>query len=150
MFHTLYSAHLALHDGSSLPGHAACGLCSQEEFITSNPAWHKELELMVKTKVNLPRLTPPDEQPHGAPSDCPEACTPLLLASLRQRASRSTAPAEVEYQPLLCGAWKSGDASRRSPLPFQVKAEIQALSSFGFQYLTQQYLPQKLREGDWI
>jgi len=53
----------------------------QEEFITSNPAWHKELELMVKTKV---------------------------------------------------------------------KAEIQALSSFGFQYLTQQYLPQKLREGDWI
>ena len=30
------------------------------------------------------------------------------------------------------------------------KAEIQALSSFGFQYLTEQYLPRKLREGDWI
>jgi len=30
------------------------------------------------------------------------------------------------------------------------KAEIQALSSFGFQYLTEEYLPRKLKEGDWI
>mmetsp|Transcript_7778 Transcript_7778/g.14665 ORF Transcript_7778/g.14665 Transcript_7778/m.14665 type:complete len:478 (-) Transcript_7778:1830-3263(-) len=30
------------------------------------------------------------------------------------------------------------------------KAEIQALSSFGFQYITETYLPQKLKEGDWI
>ena len=30
------------------------------------------------------------------------------------------------------------------------KAEIQALSSFGFQYITETYLPQKLRDGDWI
>jgi meiotic recombination protein SPO11 len=30
------------------------------------------------------------------------------------------------------------------------KAEIQALSSFGFQYLTSDYLPKKIRSGDWI
>jgi meiotic recombination protein SPO11 len=30
------------------------------------------------------------------------------------------------------------------------KAEIQALSSFGFQYLTEVYLPLKLQEQDWI
>jgi meiotic recombination protein SPO11 len=30
------------------------------------------------------------------------------------------------------------------------KAEIQALSSFGFQYITETYLPRKLLEGDWI
>ncbi|KAI0563053.1 Type IIB DNA topoisomerase [Gracilaria domingensis] len=30
------------------------------------------------------------------------------------------------------------------------KAEIQALSNFGFQYLTEQYLPRKLAQGDWI
>ncbi|GMH73242.1 hypothetical protein TrRE_jg11989 [Triparma retinervis] len=30
------------------------------------------------------------------------------------------------------------------------KAEIQALSSFGFQYISEDYLPRKLREGDWI
>eukprot|EP01134_Creolimax_fragrantissima_P003200 CFRG3200T1 len=30
------------------------------------------------------------------------------------------------------------------------KAEIQALSSFGFQYLSKTYLPQKIRAGDWI
>jgi meiotic recombination protein SPO11 len=32
----------------------------------------------------------------------------------------------------------------------KVKAEIQALSSFGFQYLSKEYLPRKLKEGDWI
>jgi len=30
------------------------------------------------------------------------------------------------------------------------KAEIQALSSFGFQYITEKYLPRKLKEGDWL
>eukprot|EP00963_Diacronema_lutheri_P000125 scaffold5_cov331-Pavlova_lutheri.AAC.68 len=35
-------------------------------------------------------------------------------------------------------------------LKTKTKAEIQSLSSFGFQYLTQVYLPRKLREGDWI
>mmetsp|Transcript_1233 Transcript_1233/g.3804 ORF Transcript_1233/g.3804 Transcript_1233/m.3804 type:complete len:416 (+) Transcript_1233:53-1300(+) len=30
------------------------------------------------------------------------------------------------------------------------KAEIQALSNFGFQYLTEEYLPRKLAEGDWL
>mmetsp|Transcript_28197 Transcript_28197/g.53690 ORF Transcript_28197/g.53690 Transcript_28197/m.53690 type:complete len:453 (-) Transcript_28197:171-1529(-) len=30
------------------------------------------------------------------------------------------------------------------------KAEIQALSSYGFQYLSEVYLPLKLQEGDWI
>jgi meiotic recombination protein SPO11 len=29
------------------------------------------------------------------------------------------------------------------------KAEIQALSNFGFQFLTEVYLPQKLRDADW-
>ena len=31
-----------------------------------------------------------------------------------------------------------------------LQAEIQALSSFGFQYLTETYLPQKIKRGDWI
>jgi len=30
------------------------------------------------------------------------------------------------------------------------KAEIQALSNFGFQYLTEEYLPRKLQEQDWF
>jgi len=30
------------------------------------------------------------------------------------------------------------------------KAEIQALSNFGFQFLSEVYLPQKIRDGDWI
>ena len=32
----------------------------------------------------------------------------------------------------------------------RVKAEIQALSSLGIRFLTQKYLPQKIRAGDWI
>ena len=35
-------------------------------------------------------------------------------------------------------------------LKLKVKAEIQALSSFGFQFVTQVYLPRKLQAGDWI
>ena len=30
------------------------------------------------------------------------------------------------------------------------KAEIQALSAFGFQFVTEVYLPRKLQAGDWI
>lgn len=32
----------------------------------------------------------------------------------------------------------------------KVKAEIQSLSSFDFQYLTNVYLPAKIKAGDWI
>lgn len=39
---------------------------------------------------------------------------------------------------------------RRLQVKTKKKAEIQALSSFGFQYITETYLPRKLREGDWI
>mmetsp|Transcript_34828 Transcript_34828/g.112318 ORF Transcript_34828/g.112318 Transcript_34828/m.112318 type:complete len:417 (+) Transcript_34828:35-1285(+) len=53
----------------------------EEEFVKANPEWHKELQLMVKSKV---------------------------------------------------------------------KAEIQALSSFGFQYLSKHFLPRKLMEADWV
>ena len=35
-------------------------------------------------------------------------------------------------------------------LKLQVKAEIQAFSSHGFEFLTDQYLPEKLSTGDWI
>ena len=53
----------------------------QEDFIRKNPAWMKELQLMLKTKKI---------------------------------------------------------------------AEIQALSKFGFLYLTETFLPEKLKAGDWI
>ena len=35
-------------------------------------------------------------------------------------------------------------------LKMKVKAEIQVLSSHGFEFLTDQYLPEKLTTGDWI
>lgn len=38
----------------------------------------------------------------------------------------------------------------KSMLDLKVKAEIQALSNFGFQYLTEEYLPRKLKQGDWL
>ena len=38
----------------------------------------------------------------------------------------------------------------RLMLKLKKKAEIQALSVYGFQYLTQTFLPQKIRDADWI
>ena len=35
-------------------------------------------------------------------------------------------------------------------LKHKVKAEIQALSAFGFQFVSEVYLPRKLQAGDWI
>ena len=35
-------------------------------------------------------------------------------------------------------------------LKLKIKAEIQALSTFGFEFLTDRYLPEKLTTGDWI
>ena len=35
-------------------------------------------------------------------------------------------------------------------LKLKIKAEIQAFSSHGFEFLTDQYLPEKLTTGDWI
>jgi DNA topoisomerase VI subunit A len=35
-------------------------------------------------------------------------------------------------------------------LKLKKKAKIQALSSFGFQYLTEKYLPRKLLHQDWL
>ncbi len=45
---------------------------------------------------------------------------------------------------------KAWEADLKLALKMKVKAEIQALSSHGFEYLTDQYLPQKLTTGDWI
>ena len=59
---------------------------------------------------------------------------------------------------LCCGA-DADPAQRRNPewvkeleimMRTKTKAEIQSLSSFGFQFLTEVYLPLKLQEGDWI
>lgn len=47
---------------------------------------------------------------------------------------------------------KNPDWYRELELMIQTrkKAEIQSLSAFGFQYLTETYLPQKLQNGDWV
>jgi hypothetical protein len=38
----------------------------------------------------------------------------------------------------------------RSPTPPTPPSPQQAFTSKGFQFLTQTYLPRKLREGDWV
>ncbi len=45
---------------------------------------------------------------------------------------------------------KQWEQDLKLALDFKVKAEIQALSSHGFEFLTDEYLPEKLTTGDWI
>lgn len=45
---------------------------------------------------------------------------------------------------------KRWEEDLRLALKMKVKAEIQALSSHGFEFLTDQYIPEKLTTGDWI
>ncbi|MGQ4872965.1 MAG: hypothetical protein ACTSVV_15565 [Promethearchaeota archaeon] len=45
---------------------------------------------------------------------------------------------------------KAWEEDLKLALKLKVKAEIQAFSSFGFEFLTEKYLPEKLTTGDWI
>jgi len=45
---------------------------------------------------------------------------------------------------------KAWETDLKLALKMKVKAEIQALSSHGFEFLTDKYLPEKLTTGDWI
>ena len=45
---------------------------------------------------------------------------------------------------------KKWEADLKLALKLKIKAEIQALSSHGFEFLTDQYIPEKLSTGDWI
>lgn len=45
---------------------------------------------------------------------------------------------------------KAWEADLKLALKLKVKAEIQALSTHGFEFLTDKYLPEKLTTGDWI
>lgn len=45
---------------------------------------------------------------------------------------------------------KAWEADLQLALKMKIKAEIQALSSHGFEFLTDKYLPEKLTTGDWI
>jgi meiotic recombination protein SPO11 len=85
----------------------------KEEFIMKNPAWVKEIEIMVRG---------------SAENDLSK----YLLCSLTRSLSR------------ICRCIYLLQVKTKK------KAEIQALSSFGFQYITEVYLPRKLREGDWL
>ena len=45
---------------------------------------------------------------------------------------------------------KAWETDLKLALKLKVKAEIQALSTHGFEFLTDKYLPEKLTTGDWI
>ncbi len=45
---------------------------------------------------------------------------------------------------------KAWETDLKLALNLKMKAEIQALSTFGFEFLTDQYIPEKLSTGDWI
>jgi meiotic recombination protein SPO11 len=45
---------------------------------------------------------------------------------------------------------KEWEEDLKLALKMKIKAEIQALSSHGFEFLTDKYLPEKLTTGDWI
>ncbi len=116
--------------------------------MKANPEWVKELEIMVATKVQSARpfgVSCPHMNPFFPPAPrCTALCSPVSM--------------QFDAHPRIQVVHKlkrfqacQGCLFMLVAMRFlQVKAEIQALSSFGFQYLSQVYLPLKLQEGDWI
>eukprot|EP00966_Prymnesium_polylepis_P102853 2382760-Prymnesium_polylepis.1 len=117
---------------------------------------------MVKSKVKAEiqaraRTARPHVRPHRTPARARTARAAATIKSGRLRFAAS-APLKAAAAP---------QSRRRAPRPRVIPSGLretrasawcdagahagwQALSSFGFQYLTQHYLPKKLREGDWI
>ena len=80
-----------------------------------------------------------DLDKYSVPKECRLDLTPndiQFAESLKEKAYVQKRPAWVKELDKL--------------LSTKQKAEIQAFTSKGFQYLTETYLPRKLREGDWI
>ena len=88
----------------------------QEEFIQKNPAWVKELELMLKMKKKAE----------------------IQVSVLRLMNARKCLTVHGY------GHLTNPDHNNTTT------TTLQALSAFGFQYVTEVYLPRKLEKGDWI
>jgi meiotic recombination protein SPO11 len=97
----------------------------EEDFIKSNPQWVKVRDHLGGSPLFL------------FPHSCIQIFSILVELSCetdltRMRLTNNTTQ-ELELM-----------------LKKKEKAEIQALSTFGFQYLSTDYLPRKLREADWL
>ncbi|KAL3133143.1 DNA topoisomerase 6 subunit A [Trebouxia sp. C0009 RCD-2024] len=122
-------------------------------LVDSDPYGLKILSVYMKGSMNMSydssNLTTPDIKWLGVrPSDLdrfniPEQCRLPMTDEDMKTGKRLMEEDFVKANPL----WVS---ELEIMVQSKVKAEIQALSSFGFQYLSQVYLPLKLQEGDWI
>ena len=122
-------------------------------LVDSDPYGLKILAVYMKGSMNMSydssNLTTPDIKWLGVrPSDLdrfniPEQCRLPMTEEDIKTGRKLLEEDFVKANPLWVKELEIMVSSR-------VKAEIQALSSFGFQYLSQQYLPLKLQEGDWI
>lgn len=122
-------------------------------LVDSDPYGLKILSVYMKGSMNMSydssNLTTPDIKWLGVrPSDLdrfniPEQCRLPMTEEDIKTGKRLLEEDFIKANP----AWVK---ELELMLASRVKAEIQALSSFGFQYLTQVYLPLKLQEGDWI
>ncbi len=140
------------------PKHPTGKQLLQEEFIQKNPAWVKELELMLKMKKKAeiqvctharchacrraekdPASSPRSDHlsPEHPQSDTPNSHHP---------------PTHLPTPPTPCNPHLTLSPPPTHPLPSILPSlsAIQALSAFGFQYVTEVYLPRKLEKGDWI
>mmetsp|Transcript_30984 Transcript_30984/g.68686 ORF Transcript_30984/g.68686 Transcript_30984/m.68686 type:complete len:419 (-) Transcript_30984:718-1974(-) len=122
-------------------------------LVDSDPYGLKILSVYMKGSMNMSydssNLTTPDIKWLGVrPSDLdrfniPQQCRLPMTEEDIKTGKKLLEEDFVKANPL----WVS---ELELMLKTREKAEIQALSSFGFQYLSQVYLPLKLQEGDWI
>lgn len=122
-------------------------------LVDSDPYGLKILSVYMKGSMNMSydssNLTTPDIKWLGVrPSDLdrfniPEQCRLPMTEEDIKTGRRLLEEDFIKANP----EWV---AELELMLKTRTKAEIQALSSFGFQYLSHVYLPLKLQEGDWI
>lgn len=119
---TLFIVRILLHTGAKT---------AHDRLANKLELWHTDTQVLHSFYFSLPGI-------------CTNSIHPFLLRT------STTLSCLVQMEEDFIKANPEWVKELEIMVQTKVKAEIQALSSFGFQYLSQVYLPLKLQEGDWI
>jgi meiotic recombination protein SPO11 len=115
------------------------GLKILSVYLSGSKAMSYDSASLTTSNIKWLGVRPSDLRKYNIPEQC---LLPMSAADIAM-GEKLLQEDFVQKNPLWC-------KELEMMLKTKQKAEIQALSSFGFQYLSQVFLPQKLAAGDWI
>eukprot|EP00911_Craspedida_sp_UC1_P002671 UC1_evm5s1960 len=114
------------------------GIKIMSVYASSSKSMSYDSQHLTCTDIKWLGLLPSDLEKYNIPDDCRLKLLDKdkdVIKSMKKDGMFEGRPAWLKEAELM--------------LKLGIKAEIEAVNAFGFQYLTQEFLPKKLREGGW-